>query len=195
MSMGKKYIVEIGRLERLYKAFVNEHGKPNITWLSPEVDLTPYTEPDLGLLAKENFERGYRQRKAEYEKEIEETWKYAKKIAVNPVHGGYTIEELDSIFGTRVLSDVFNLSASEAIEKIKAYEQKQEEIQVGDEVKWNGDESDAMFVVTHISEDGYISGINSEEMRYDRRNPENWTKTGRRFPELAEILAKMKEES
>ena len=184
--MGDKYIIEKHEKDSIWRMYADAYGDVTVEG----VTLTPYTAPDLSLLAKENFERGYRQRKAEDEKEIEEIWKYAKKIAVNPVHGGYTIEELDSIFGTRVLSDVFDLSASEAIEKIKTY---QKQIHVGDEVKWNGDESDAMFVVTHISEDGYISGINSEEMRYDRRNPENWTKTGRRFPELVELLRKMKE--
>jgi len=57
--MGKKYIVEIGRLERLYKASVNGNGKPNMTWLSPEVDLTPYTEPDLHEVRKKAYEKGY----------------------------------------------------------------------------------------------------------------------------------------
>ena len=57
--MGKKYIVEIGRLERLYKAYVNGNGKPNMTWLSPEVDLTPYTEPDLHEVRKKAYEKGY----------------------------------------------------------------------------------------------------------------------------------------
>ena len=57
--MGKKYIIEIGRLERLYKAFVSAHGKPEITWLSPEVDLTPYTEPDLEKVRKEAYDKAY----------------------------------------------------------------------------------------------------------------------------------------
>ena len=57
--MGKKYIVEIGRLERLYKASISAKGMPNMTWLSPEVDLTPYTEPDLELIKKEAHDNGY----------------------------------------------------------------------------------------------------------------------------------------
>ena len=68
--MGKKYIVEIGRLERLYKAFINGNGKPNLTWLSPEVDLTPYTEPDTESIHKEAYEQGIndaRERKASCE--------------------------------------------------------------------------------------------------------------------------------
>ena len=58
--MGKKYIVEIGRLERLYKAYVNGNGKPDLTWLSPEVDLTPYTEPDLEQAKDEAYNEGYK---------------------------------------------------------------------------------------------------------------------------------------
>jgi hypothetical protein len=57
--MGKKYIVEIGRLERLYKASISAKGMPNMTWLSPEVDLTPYTEPDLEQVRKEAYQKGY----------------------------------------------------------------------------------------------------------------------------------------
>ena len=58
--MGKKYIVEVGRLERLYKASVNGNGKPNITWLAPEVDLTPYTEPDLEQVKAKAYKEGFK---------------------------------------------------------------------------------------------------------------------------------------
>jgi hypothetical protein len=58
-SMGKKYIVEIGRLERLYKVSTSAKGMPNMTWLSPEVDLTPYTEPNLEQVRKEAYQKGY----------------------------------------------------------------------------------------------------------------------------------------
>lgn len=58
--MGKKYVVKIGRLERLYKASISAKGMPNMTWLSPEVDLTPYTEPDLEQVRKEAYAEGFK---------------------------------------------------------------------------------------------------------------------------------------
>lgn len=140
--MGKKYLVKIGRLERLYKASVNAHGKPNITWLSPEVDLTPYTEPDLEAVRIEAYEQGYDDAKSGYDNGFENgmivAWEAARKI------WEYDTTTLKAIFGEGVMRmDWFmKLTASEAIEKLKAYEQEQDEIQVGDEV------------VHHIPNDG-----------------------------------------
>ena len=70
--MGKKYVVELGRCERLYKASVNVNGKPNMTWLSPEVDLNPTPNPTLSRSGKRRMRRAYpmqkkgKQRKSRY---------------------------------------------------------------------------------------------------------------------------------
>lgn len=136
--MGKKYIVEIGRLERLYKASVNGNGKPNMTWLSPEVDLTPYTEPDLEQVRKEAYEDGYKTAKVQcniqaekdlrevgerhYKKGLSDAWEAARKIANMP----YGEEE--KVFGSGGWKFIINHTASEAIEKIRQYEQEKEEM-------------------------------------------------------------------
>lgn len=136
--MGKKYIVEIGRLERLYKAFIGAHGKPEITWLSPEVDLTPYTEPDMEQVRKEAYQQGYEQgykdgynepgknQQEAYQKGLSDAWEAARKVTQVRKYGGYG-DCLEEVFGRhRVPWDVFDYSASECIEKIRQYEQEKE---------------------------------------------------------------------
>lgn len=140
--MGKKYIIEIGRLERLYKAFVSAHGKPEITWLSPEVDLTPYTAPDLEQVRKEAYEQGRKDvetqfcsydacknRQEEYQRGLTDAWEAARKICLNDSDGGLTVTEIANIFDVSYYRDAMKkYSASEAIEKIRQYEQEKEEI-------------------------------------------------------------------
>ena len=137
--MGKKYIVEIGRLERLYKVSISAKGMPNMTWLSPEVDLTPYTEPDdLEEVKKEAYQQGYEQ--------------------------GY--------------KDGYN-------------EPGKGKIQVGDEVKciragWTA-------IVTKIKGDGYLTLMGNDGEIANGYDEKDFIKTGRTFPEIAEVLRKMKE--
>lgn len=124
--MGRKYIIEIGRLERLYKAFIGAHGKPEITWLSPEVDLTPYTEPDTEAAYAHGYSNAEIKYRAEvkeaYQKGLSDAWDAARKIASDNAGQNY------SIFGQHFTVEILNThSASEAIEEIRAYEQAQKE--------------------------------------------------------------------
>jgi len=136
--MGKKYIVEIGRLERLYKASVNGNGKPDMTWLSPEVDLTPYTEPDLEQVRIEAYQQGYKAAKCECEdcpkqaytdtlrmdvycKGLSDAWEAAKKLARMDTE---TSENVTGYFGLFRIME--NLTPMQAIEKIRQYEQKKD---------------------------------------------------------------------
>ena len=162
--MGKKYIIEIGRLERLYKAFVSAHGKPEITWLSPEVDLTPYTEPDLEKVRKEAYDKAYadavyncsegcshveqiRQKAYKegvedgkrlcpapevcndmaYQKGLSDAWDAARKIAHCALWDDYRTDSGKLSVYTGDVLDYY--TASEAIEKIRKYEQEKEEEQ------------------------------------------------------------------
>ena len=65
-----------------------------------------------------------------------EAWETARKIKLTPDEGGLSLKKIHEIFGTGYsLQSVFkNFSASEAIAKLKAYEeqQKADEIKVGD---------------------------------------------------------------
>lgn len=88
-----------------------------------------------------------------------ETWKVARKISVIELNSGLTGKELMKIYGTMDIHKIYDdNTASEAIEKLKAYEEKQkadEEIKVGDEVI---DEDDEKFWVTKIH-NGIVEGI------------------------------------
>lgn len=212
--MGKKYIVEIGRLERLYKAYVNGNGKPNLTWLSPEVDLTPYTEPDLEQVRKEAYEHGYKKCMSEhdfdspcvscdeykrgladakcgYENGFENgmivAWDAAKKIALMDTE---TSENVTGYFGLFRIME--NLTPMQAIEKIRQYEQeKKEQIQVGDEVRniqhgWTA-------VVSAIDRE-CMTLMDTNGKLGDGYDMNRFIKTGRHFHEIAAVLEQMRGE-
>lgn len=70
-----------------------------------------------------------------YECGLNEAWEAAKKIVCTE---GYKWTELENMFNSRTLSKIFNTyTASEAIEKIKEYEEEQKEpvFKVGDRVR------------------------------------------------------------
>lgn len=196
--MGRKYIIEIGRLERLYKAFVSAHGKPEITWLSPEADLTPYTEPDLEQVRKEAYEKGRKDvetqfcsydacknRQEEYQRGLADAWEAARTLWNTP--------NRKKVFGHTTFSTTLTtLTAQETIEKIRQYEQeKEEQIQVGDEVA-----TDAGNRASVLYEDP--DGTQVFVFKSDG-TAAWWTKsalhrTGRNFPEIATVLEKMRGE-
>ena len=189
--MGKKYIIELESGTHIFvlgPEGIVHIGEPDVVYETVDgmqigdavINAKPYAEPDLGALAKENFERGYRQRKAEDEKEIQEVyqrglsdaWEAARKIQDT---------------GGNLNWWIHNVSAPEAIEKIRQYEQeKEEQIQVGDEVE----DGVANIIVLEINEDGTVYGFD-DEGSIIHATPRK--KTGRHFPEIAEVLAKMKE--
>lgn len=129
-----------------------------------------------------------------YEDGLNEAWECTRKIACTPEKGGYTWSALEQIFNTRSLSNIINTyTASEAISKIKEYEEEQKkaaEIKIGDEVTdndgWNG-------VVTCISPDGEYLVVTLQDGSALRWEKEHFKKTGRHFPEIAEVLKQMQE--
>ena len=125
-----------------------------------------------------------------YQKGLSDAWDAARKVTQVRKYGGYG-DCLEEVFGChRVPWDVFDYSASEAIEKIRQYEQEKQ-FHVGDEfeneigkrfviLKTDGTEIDR-----YIDEEGktYCMNVKYRVMR----------KTGRHFPEIAEVLQKMRE--
>lgn len=105
----------------------------------------------------------------------------------------------DGVLDIKTDEDIFiRLTASEAISKIEAYEQKkqeQDEIKVGDEVAFHHeDRPDTVMFVTKVAEDGFIDGMDAKGNLYAEKNPKNWTKTGRHLNEIVEVLKKMQED-
>ena len=79
------------------------------------------------------------------------------------------------------------LTAQEVIEKIRAYEQAQKEIQVGDEIESVSGKAVVVYVDEHKVRYVYSNGV------YAFDYIDKVAKTGRHFPEIAEVLQKMME--
>lgn len=148
---------------------VNSNGCPMIGLLHP----VPYTEPDLEQVRKEAYQRG-----------LADAWSAAKKIQDT---------------GGNLNWWIHNVSAPEAIEKIRQHEQRQEEkITKGDVVRIKS-APEVEILVTYA--DGvHFSGIALTEVDDSCEIGDQYTdivihkveKTGRHY-EIAEVLAKMKE--
>lgn len=135
-----------------------------------------------------------------YQKGLDDAWEAARRISILESDGGYSWKEMKSIFGTDSASEIYmRHTASEAINKIKAYEEKKadDEIKVGDEMKHvteSGTETGLRCTVTAIdgdrmnglSQDGRAIVCSSQVNRW-------WKKTGRHFP-IDKILEEMSNE-
>jgi len=149
-------------------------------------------------------------RQAEYQRGLDDAWEAARKIFGYEIDGGIPIDKIGSVFGysenaTFCTADIIrHNTASEAIDKLKAYEEKQnDEIEVGDEVLWfmKGDDEgcdDIMDVCapsvvtmvpnkecddyTIIESSGAMTVISKEQI---------YKKTGRHF-DIASILEDMR---
>lgn len=139
----------------------------------------------------------------EYQQGLDDAWECAKKIALIKTDEDcpyFTVAELKKIFECSTLQSVFDTnSASEAIEKVKAYEQQKAdaEIKVGDEVcfVFAGGETIEPFIVFSIKDDNgkkYYEGIQVSDGRWVGGGLKYY-KTGRHFPQVAELLNAMKE--
>ena len=123
-----------------------------------------------------------------YEDGLNEAWKLVRRIACIPEYGGETTTWLKDVFGdVDVCTIIRDYSVSEAIEKIEKYEG----IKVGDEVTdndgWKG-------VVTWISSDGEYILVMLRDGDALRWKKESFKKTGRHFPQIAEVLKQMQED-
>ena len=65
------------------------------------------------------------EREMNYKRGLDEAWQHVMKILADVVDGGFDSDTLKQIFGTPIIIDIFKInSASEAIAKIKEYEDK-----------------------------------------------------------------------
>lgn len=136
-----------------------------------------------------------------YQKGLSDAWEAARKIVLSPDDGGLSVYDVSKIFENDYSSYIFKkYSASEAIEKLKEYEEQRNdnEIKVGDEVEslYNDGtviENMIPWVVTWIREGHngkkYYYGIDAEGTL---RNNNFIHKTGRHFG-IDKILEEMGE--
>lgn len=126
-----------------------------------------------------------------YKKGAEDAWEAARKIVLDKDSGGLSISELGKVFGTVGYYDIMqDKSPLDAIEKIRQYE-KRNEFQVGDEVQRYG--ASAVVVRTHLNDDESKMYVVFQDGSCGRKDKEDWTKTGRHFPQIAEVLGMMGE--
>lgn len=146
--MGKKYIIEIedGKegIILCQKGIVTVGLRlENESELKPLgiQSAIPYTEPDLEQVRKEAYEQGRKDvetqfcsydacknRQEEYQRGLADAWEAARKICANWC---ISDDDLALIFGKgKTIDDIMReFTATEAIEKIRQYEQEKEEKQ------------------------------------------------------------------
>ena len=195
----KKYIIEIpdNTAWLQWVKVSDKDGHVCFDFKDPE-DLTPYTEPDIDAIRNEAYEKGVQDTKQHwvdaprscayrvgYEKGLNDAWDAACKI-VNMIG----LKRKD-IFGYIASSSIMNnFSATEAIEKIQKYEQEQEQenFKVGYEVINDEDVRGAI-----VDMDDYLLHVLDENGVVQAWPREYAVKTGRYFPEIAEVIKKMRE--
>ena len=134
-------------------------------------------------------------KKEAYEQGLADAWEAARKMCRSVQRGGMTPKALLEIFGTPSTREIIiKNTVAETIAKIKAYEEKQNEIKVGDEV-CRKDRKDCKFVVTAMTKDKVcFDCISKQGVFYQFCDPNLIEKTGRHFPQIEELLKAMKKE-
>lgn len=120
-----------------------------------------------------------------YEDGLNDAWEAARKIGSAD---SYKWGELEEIFGNGSVGYILDhLTASEAIDAIEKYES--ERIKVGDEVKYR---SVVGVVLEHDYDSTSVMKTNGNIIVI--YNKQDLKKTGRHFPQIAEVLKQLQEE-
>ena len=127
-----------------------------------------------------------------YEAGLNDAWECARELVHSRAPEEWDIMcDLFSVERGRQCDIIAKTTASEAIEKLREYEAKKDEIKVGDEVK---NELGEKFVVLSENDDGNSVEALSEKGRLYLRVIKRYvTKTGRHFP-IEDILEQMRGE-
>lgn len=148
------------------------------------------TELQIYMLTEEEREQAKQEEKTAYNKGFADAWEALKKLICEYS----TVKTREILCNEEInrISDIFdNYTAAEATAKIEAYEKKQNEIKVGDEVVMYFMSNDT-GVVTRIHPKGQVC-IMWKDGSLGRYDILNCKKTGRHFPQVEELLKAMKE--
>ena len=138
-----------------------------------------------------------------YQSGLNDAWEAARKICLNESDGGLSAITVHDIFNTEHYRDALrDYTPAKAIEKIRQYEQKQEEIKVGDVVRVKN-APEVEIWVTYISDEdgGLLSGLALKTVgdncdigdTYANRNIYNFERTGKHY-DVPTDLEKMRGE-
>lgn len=204
MKTGDKYVIEIEEV-------IRRNGAPQIARIKGfnalvfdeyGLDkLEPY-DNDLKKEYLRGYNNGYKAGKSvvsipeiakrdietAYDKGLNEAWEVAKWLYNNPVN------IVEDIFNCEYWEVYSKHTAQEVVHKIKEYEDEHDEIKVGDEVVYS--DKNHPRIVTNIFDDAGIIKIVqlSENGKYVVDNIKDIHKTGRHFPQIAEVLAELRGE-
>ena len=204
-----KYIIEIPD-DVQYVLLNGQTDNKCYTAVRPVAELevlnSDYINEHFGELQDEAYQRGHDDgyeagcatafkpvSDAEYQRGLEDAWEAARRIIHMPEGNLLNIfTECYSAVCT-ALQVLLKYDASEAIEKLKAYDDKQKDrIEVWDEVNWDGD----CFIVTKIFQPRNMKeqcdGIDDYGSAYHDILMEDLKKTGKHY-DIQSILEAMRE--
>lgn len=150
---------------------------------------------NYGIEIGRDFEKA-----GEYGCGLEDAWECARKMMLSDEDGGIALSDIMKIFGMTQYSAIKRFSASEAIAKIKEYEEKQKpvedaEIKVGDEVIYcGGGAHDGVIGVVLGTEKEWVGVRFKSSWNCVGICKDKLTKTGRHFPQIEEVLEQLKGE-
>ena len=176
----KKYVIEPAfedmSIQKIMQLGLDDNGRIT-NWTDSIEDVeelnSDYINENFGELQDEAYQAG-----------LKDAWEAAQKIMdmPDPPYWDVFCEYKDELFK--------KLSASEAIAKLKAYEDKRSDrIEVGDEVVTRGLIPGNTFLVTKVTESS-VYGI-SNDGSWNFYNKESVTKTGKHY-DIASILEAMR---
>lgn len=127
-----------------------------------------------------------------YQRGLDDAWECARRISLDVREGGIDAEELLVLFGTYSIHDILRrCSAQEAIAKIAEYEKQKDAIKIGDEVRLNHDDTRSVVMDKSDQEDAWW--IYTENGCIEEWHSSKFRKSGRTFPQIAEVLKAMQE--
>lgn len=124
-----------------------------------------------------------------YQQGLDDAWNATKQLIAKWVNGD------DDVFGDKSIDEfIETFSASEAIAKLREYEQqKADEIKVGDEVEAYSGRAIVFGTFTDAKGGKFCRYWYPSDDSFNKGKTENLKKTGRHFPQVAELLNAMKE--
>lgn len=193
INIGDRYIIEIAEKYRVELT----DGTSKIEDLPPRDLYRVRGIPDTFFLG-DNFDKLDKydsNNDNSYQRGLNDAWRIIQKVFRYVEDGGMPLKELEKAFDTGDLGKIVNLSVEEAMSKLRTYEAKkkaEEEIRVGDEVIQSFTHSEG--VVVELPLEGDIVTVLEKTGHAFGTPKSNLKKTGRHFPQVAELLDAMKED-
>ena len=201
MDRGK-YVIEVPDDTR--RIWIDVFGDGHCYTIAKEADQleklnSDYINEHFGELQDEAYQKGINDGsldvklrvKGSYQRGLEDAWEAARKIIHMPEGDLLNIfTECYSAVCT-ALQVLLKYDASEAIAKLKAYEDKQKDhIEVGDEVRTRDGAPSHTFLVTKAT-DSHVYGI-SDDGSWNYWTKDEVTKTGKHY-DIQSILEAMRQ--